>query len=395
MNPWKGLKGLPHNLWVLSFTTLINRAGTMVLPFLAIYLTKSKEISASEAGLVLTCYGAGALITAPFVGKLSDTFGSLRIMKISLFVSGLVLILYSFISNYYLILLTTLAWAVISEAFRPANLVLISEVVKPEQRRTAFALNRLAINLGMSIGPVAGGFLILFDYSIIFYVDGITSIAAGIFLALSKWDFIPVDHDAASDIDLTKKLLVLKDRRYLFFLIAMIPIPIIFFQHLGAMALYIINDLGNSPAVFGLLAGVNTLIIILIEVPLTNSLKHWSDRKSLAIGALLFGIGFGLMALWGNIYYIAFTVVVWTFGEMIFFPASANYASEIAPPKRRGEYMGFFQMAFSLAFTVGPWAGNIVYEHLGANVLWYITFVLGLLSFILMLRLDKSKAQAS
>jgi predicted MFS family arabinose efflux permease len=142
------LKTIPHNIWILAFATLINRSGTMVMPFLAIYMIKEIGLTAAQAGFVITFYGLGGLINAPFVGKLSDKLGALRVMIISLFLTGLMLFGYSFITNYYLILIYTLLWSIIGEAFRPANLSLISTESEPEQRKVSFALNRLAVNLG-------------------------------------------------------------------------------------------------------------------------------------------------------------------------------------------------------------------------------------------------------
>ena len=145
------------------------------------------KFSATFAGLLIAFYGGGALLTAPFAGRLSDKLGSLKVMIYSLILSGIILLIYAFVYEYEWLLVLTVIWAIVSEAFRPASLSIISEVVLPEQRRVAYALNRLAINIGMSIGPVAAGFLSLIDYSIIFYVDGITSIIAGFFLIYAPW----------------------------------------------------------------------------------------------------------------------------------------------------------------------------------------------------------------
>jgi len=76
-HPWSGLKNIPRNIWLLAIGSLINRAGMMVLPFIALYAVEELEVSISEAGLVLACFGVGAFISAPFAGRLSDRFGSL------------------------------------------------------------------------------------------------------------------------------------------------------------------------------------------------------------------------------------------------------------------------------------------------------------------------------
>ncbi|MFZ0456609.1 MAG: MFS transporter [Ignavibacteriaceae bacterium] len=392
MNPWKGLKNLPHNMWIIFFTTLINRTGTMVLPFLTLYLTSKEGLSAGDAGLVIAFYGAGALVTAPLSGRLSDKIGPLRMMKISLITTGLFLFVYSLVNQYYLILVVTFFLAIINESFRPANLSIISQVVPQKQRRSAFALNRLAINLGMSIGPVIGGILTLINFSLIFYIDGLTSIFAGIFLIFAKWQ--PVRVETGTDhsktiIDEIVHSHVLKDKRYIFFLLSILPVPLIYFQHLGAFPLFLVHDLGFATSVYGFVFAINTIMIIFIEVPLNNLMNDWNEKKSLALGALLTGIGFGAMALASNLTLIIITTVVWTFGEMIFFPVSASHVSGLAPEKKRGEYMGYFQMMFSIAFLLGPWAGTLVFEFYGSAVLWTAAFILGLTSALILMNSEK------
>ena len=385
MNPWKGLKGLPHDMWALFFTSLINRSGTMVIPFLALYLTKKIGVSPAEAGMALLVYGAAAFIAAPLTGKLSDKLGALKVMKFALFGSGIIFFLYSFITDYYWILVASFVLAAVNEAFRPANLSLITEIVTPPQRRMAFALNRLAINAGMSIGPVIGGFLTLIDYHYLFYANAVASIAAGIYFSSIKWSSLAGSEKEKTTKKVSKvKFSILSDKTFLFFLFAVVPANLVFFQHIGALPLYIVNDLGYTTAAFGLLGSINTLLIIIAEVPLNNWMNDTPYRKSLIIGALLAGIGFGGFAISTTVIPLVLSIVVFTFGEMIFFPITAAYTSEIAPADRRGEYMGYYQMTFSFAFSAGPWLGTVVYENYGSVILWSGAFVFGLITAVLM-----------
>lgn len=387
-NPYAGLQKIPKNIWMLSIATLINRAGTMVLPFIALYANQILKTSKADSGLVLAVYGIGAFITAPFAGKLSDKIGTMKTMKISLVCTGSFLFLYSFITDFYMFLALTFIWAILSEAFRPASLSFISSEITSDRRKTAFALNRLAINLGMSIGPVIGGILSTINFHLLFYVDGITSLSAAAFLILSPWEKHDSTETAIDEHTFSQeKVNVFKDKRLFYFLLALIPVEIVFFQHVGALPLFIVSDLGFSNAVFGLLTAVNTVLIIFVEVPLNDSMRNWDDKKALALGALLSGIGFGLMAFTDSIPPIVLLIVVWTFGEMIFFPSSGEYVAKIAPEKQRGEYMGYFQMSFSFAFMVGPWLGTTVLDLYGPFDLWVGCLLFGLLSTFMMFRL--------
>ena len=134
---------------------------------------------------------------------------------------------------------------------------------------------------------------------------------------------------------------------------------------------------------------LHDLLIVLLEVALNSATAHWPHRRTLALGALLSGAGFGAMAFAWNAWSLAVTVVIWTFGEMLFFPASAAYATDAAPEGRRGEYSGLYTMVFSIAFAVGPWAGTAVLERLGARTLWGIVFLLGVVAAAILLRVPE------
>lgn len=388
-NPWRGLKGIPKNIWLLSAATLINRSGTMVLPFLALYFAKELKVSVSEAGLALVAFGLGSLISAPFVGRLSDRFGPLSIMKLSLFASGFMLFLFSFIDNYNIALIVTFLWSALSEAFRPANLTFISNETAPEQRKTAFALNRIAINLGMSIGPVIGGILAYYNYHLLFYVDGVTSIMAAGFLMISPFEKFHEEEVIREAVLAPQK--IYKDKRFIYYILALLPVEFVFFQHLGAVPIYFVKELHYTEAIYGILMAINTVIIIFVEVPLNSGMSHWRDSSSLALGSLLCAIGFGMMAFSANIYYLVLSIIVWTFGEMIFFPSSASFLSNIAPKDKVGEYMGYYQMNFSFSFMVAPWLGAIVLENYGSTILWGATFVLASISSIFLYRLKEEE----
>jgi MFS family permease len=389
INPWRGLRGLPADVWLLFATTLVNRTGTMALPFLVLYLTQHMGLAAGTAGLALTVYGVGSLVSAPLAGRLSDRMGALRVMELSLLGSGALLLCFPLASGLTGVLALTFAWAVVGEAIRPASLAALTETTRPEQRRAAVALNRLAVNLGMSVGPAVGGFLAMLSFPALFLVDGATSIAAGIVLAVASRRMVALRAArgiAAPQRAATPRLGpgVRSDRRFLVFLFGAFLVGIIFFQHTGAMPVFLVRDLGLPSTFFGLLFVVNTVLIVLLEVPLNLAMVRWPHASTVSLGCVLCGIGFGAMAFTTEAWQLVLTVVVWSFGEMMVFPASAAYVADAAPESRRGEYMGAYTMAFGLAFAVGPWLGTVVMDRAGSGVLWSLMFVLGAAAALVM-----------
>ncbi len=391
VNPWRGLGVMPKEVWVLSAATVVNKAGSMVLAFLMLYLTRSLGFSVGAAGTVLLLYGAGALVAAPISGVLSDRYGPIRIMRGSMLLSGALLLVFPLARSLPLVVVLTLALSITAESFRPANLTIFGDLVPPEHRKTAFAVNRLAINLGMSVGPAVGGFLATFAFRLLFLVNGLTSLAAGAILVAAAF---PKHRRGADTRELaavvspfTGSLRGHRDPRLVFFLAGVFPVAVILFQHIASMSVFLVNNLHFSAATYGLLFTLNCLMIVFLEVPLNIATAHWPHRRTLALGALLFGIGFGGLAVAWDIWSVVATVVVWTFGEMFFFPGMAAYLTDIAPPSHRGEYMGLSQMVMGLAFMVGPWGGMLLLGRFGGKALWGAMFLLGVGASFLMGRL--------
>jgi len=415
MNPWRGLKDLPREIWILAAATLVNRAGTMVLPFLVLYLTRTLGITPARAALALTVYGIAALVTMPIAGNLSDRVGPLAVMKSSLLLSGAVLFLFPLAHHFAAILVMTFLFGVLNESVRPPSMAMVSDLVAPPQRKAAFALSRLAVNLGMSVGPAIGGILAVFSFRSLFFVDGATSILAGIWLMLAPWPHLKAksrveDWETAEDPgDLGREMEAesaaplaaphpamdlrgFRNPRMLYLLAALIPVQLVFFQLTSTLPLFLVRYLRLPESVFGTVFTLNTLMIVAIEVPLNTAMARWSHRRTLTLGALLYAIGFGSYALVTGPIGVFAGVVVWTFGEMILMPGSSAYAAEIAPAGRRGEYMGLYTMSFSIAFSLGPWLGAVLLQHRGPHVLWGTVFASGMFSALLMSRIGSKTA---
>ena len=389
MNIWRSLKGLPRDVWVLAAATLINRAGTMVLPFLVLYLTRELGFSAPRAGLALAAYGAGSIIAAPISGRLTDRIGPLPVMRASLLMGGILLLVMPLVRSFPGVVAVTLVWSVVSELFRPANLVIIADIVPSDKLKPAYALSRLSINLGMSIGPAAAGFIAERSFTWIFIGDAVTTLAAAAVLIATPFSLPPRRHEARDESGKPQSILdvlVLDDRRMVLFLSAVFLVGIVFFQIEGPLPLFLVQDLALSPAFYGGLFTLNTVMIVFMEVPLNAATAHWPHRRALAIGAFLFAVGSGAFGFAGGPVLIVVAMMVWTFGEMLLFPQASAYVAEIAPPARRGQYMGAYSLAFSFAFAVAPWAGTSAYARFGARSLWLGVFAVGVVSAAMMIQ---------
>jgi MFS family permease len=395
LNPWSGLGDLPKAIWIHFAATLVNRLGTMAIPFLVLYLTQERGFDPEHAGLMLGVYGGTSLVVTPVLGKLADRVGHVRMMKLSLLSSGFVLLAYPFAQSPAQVTLATILFAVTAEAFRPASLSVLTDLAPPAQRKAAFAANRLAINLGMSVGPAVGGYLAEVSFPAIFRVDGASTLCAWILLAVTG--FKVVEHAGAGTPGASREHPSIPGYRnplLLTFLAACVPLAAVFFQHEGALPLDVVRDLGMKASFFGWMFTINTALIVLFEVRLNLATSHWSHGRSLATGGMFLAVGFGAMAFATTAPAVALTVVVWTIGEMILLPSMSNFVADIAPVDRRGEYMGLYSMSWGIAFAIGPWLGTAVLERFGRVTLWSGCFVAAALAATALARLP-SPARAS
>jgi MFS family permease len=205
-------------------------------------------------------------------------------------------------------------------------------------------------------------------------------------LALTPWRaFSGVNSEAGTRDDApVGPATILHDKLFLIFLSGVFLVGVVFFQHESALPLYLVQNLSLSPAFYGMLFTINTLLIVALEVPLNTATAHWSNTRSLIIGSMLFAIGFGALGVIATPGGVIATVVVWTFGEMLLFPAMAAHMAEIAPENRRGAYMGAYSMSMSIALTVGPWMGTQLLAMFGPVIVWSVMFLLGALAAVLM-----------
>lgn len=387
-HPWSGLGRLPRGIWVLFSVSLVNRLGTMFLPFLVLYLTRHLGLATGLAASMLALYGLVGIAVAPFAGRLADRWGAERVMRLSLFSSGTLLVLFPFVRSLAGVAALTAAIAATAESFRPANMSLATHVVSPADRKAAFSLLRLAINLGMSVGPAAGGFLAAVSFPALFWVDGATSILAG--MVLVAWPVgdgaSPAPSEPSEPAGTRPLSAALADRNFVFFLVALLPVVFVFFQHIAALPLFLVRDLGRSESTFGLLFSLNTLLIVFLEVPINLRMAGVSHARALFAGSLLVAAGFGLYAIPGGLPVVVLGTVVWSFGEMVLLPGLSSYVADVAPSALRGTYMGLYSMTFSVGFALAPWLGATLLERAGAAPLWISMFFLGSLSAVLLAR---------
>jgi len=389
----KAYAGLPRNAWLLSLVQFINRSGSMVLFFLTLYLTRKLGFTLPQAGQAVSVFGLGALAGAYLGGRLCDRLGANRVQQMSLLLSGLNLIAMGYMTSRAAVLSAAFLLGVFGEALLPANATAMARECPAPVRTKGYALNRLAANLGVTIGPVLGGYLALWDYRALFWVDGLTCLAAlAVFILFFKPTPLPADPDPATGpagtADGRQRFL-----RMIFLLT--FGIGLIFSQLFSTFPLYMHLAFGFAENRIGQLLAINTVMIILFEMVLLHGLKDIRPLKVIGAGALLTGLGFALTPLGRGFLYAALTVAVWTMGEMLSMPLLTSEISRHSSDRNRGRQMGLFGVSFSLAFMIGPLAGARVYTSFSPLALWLGCGGLGMALALVFFMLERKNRDRS
>jgi predicted MFS family arabinose efflux permease len=374
---------------------LVNRSGTMVVPFMSIYLTQpSMGYSIGQAGIVMGIFGFGAVCGGFIGGRLTDRFGFQHIQWVTLTGGGLLFIVLGQMKSYPLICICTFLLSVVNEAFRPANSTAIAHYCKEENRTRSYSLNRLAVNLGWAIGGAIGGFLASVDYHLLFWVDGATNLLGVLLLRRflpMEGSPVPVHHAAAA-----KKSPVLspyRDRVYLHFIGCVIVFGCGFFQLFSTLPVYYKNTLHMPEYMIGLLMTLNGLLITVLEMVLVFKME--GKRENLFYifyGVCLVGFSYVMLnILPPSVFAAFFCMILTTLGEICSMPFMNSFWTARTSATNRGQYAGLYTIAWSVAQVIGPIGGSQVAEHAGFSVLWWMVGGVSLLAAIGFRSLQQNK----
>lgn len=392
----RAVGGLPPVFWYLWAGTLINRIGSFVVPFLAIFLTDEVHLKEAEAGGIVALFGLGALLASPTGGYLADRFGRKLTLLAGLFTSAVAMLAFGFVREPTLIAVMAFLLGFTSELFRPAVSATVSDVVAPEHRLNAFTALYWAANLGFSIAPVLAGFMASRNFTALFVADALTTL---VYAGLVIWK-VPetkpmnarppgaaiiqpppaVQPQLWGYVRRTWERLgyseVARDGVFLSFCLLCFLLAVMFFQHNSTLAFEMRRNHISTEG-FGAILAVNGVLICVLQPFVANRLTKYRRSVVLAIASVLTGLGFGLNAWASTAALYVVGVAIWTLGEIAHSPVASSLVADLAPQHARGRYQAVFSMTFGMAFFVGPALGSYVMAAFGARTLWFSCIALG------------------
>jgi MFS family permease len=382
-------RAMPRTAWVLFAGTFVNRLGSFVFPFLALYLTEHGGLSVAQAGLALTSYGIGGMLAQVSGGLLTDRIGRRNAIAVSMITSAALVLLLLRAGSLPAVVAIVILYSFFAELHRPASGALIADLVPSEHRVAAYAFNRLLFNLAFAIGLALGGLLADRSFTLVFVVDAVTSASFGVISLLALPHGTRTRREEERE-RVGARAAILADRGFLLVLAAIFAGALIYAQAYSTFPLWV-RDLGFPAKVYGFLQGANGILVAVFELGVTAIAMRYPRTRMIALGVLLTGLGFGGFGLLLSGLGMALAVLIWTFGEMFGSPSAAAFVADRAPRHLRGRYHSALGVTYGFAFTIGPAGGTAIYEWWPRGV-WVACAALGITGAALALAAQRHPA---
>jgi len=388
--------GLSRETWLLSIVMMFNRCGSMAVPFMGLYVTQSLHRSELDAGLIITLFGAGSIVGSAVGGKLTDMIGFRPVQIFSSIISGVLFIFFSTISHFSTICVLTVVISFFSEAFRPANFTAVAHYAAKDTVTRSYSLNRLAVNIGWSVGISLAGIIASINYKLLFMVEGGVSIIVGL-LILS---FLPKVKNFIQQAKATaEKMIIAKpwqDPFYVKFMLLTTVFITCAFLMFRVVPVFLKEQWNIDEFAIGIIMGLNGAIIALFEMIMINKIEQKrSPIYFIVIGSVLFALSYLILSAPVSFHLVAavLTIVIFTGGEMFALPFINTIVISRSNEHNRGLYAAGYTLSWSFAQVIGPFAGFFIARHFGYNWLWFgLTCMLLVCAYAFSLMNSKSKA---
>jgi MFS family permease len=377
------LRSLPARVWLISAGILVNQVGNFLPVFIVLYLTERGH-SAGAAGLVLGVTGLGKVLGNAVGGHLADRIGRRWTIVLSALTTAALTATVPFLDRLLVITVVAGLIGMASQVYRPAAAaVLIDSVPATNQHRlAAFGVFRFAMNVGAALGGLIGGVLATTSYTGLFLGNAVGCLLFGTVVGLLVRDVPTARAGEEGESTRPEPTLgyrgVFADRILMRFLWMTVFAEFVYIQSTVGVPLHV-SDVGLTARDFGLLIGLNGLLVLALELPITGVVARYRPENVLALGNLVTGLGLALTGLVTDMTWLSVTVLIWTVGEMMNSSISQAYVGSLAPRDMVGRYQGMHGVAYTVGTGLGPLVGGALYA-VSPMGLWALVGIAGIVS---------------
>jgi MFS family permease len=391
----RDLRGMPAQFWVLTLGIFIYvAAAALAFPFEAIYLRSYLGTSMTMIGVVFGLVPLAVMPVQFWGGQLTDRLGRRVVIMASVLVGVVWFVGFAFVTELWQVaVLVAVESAFGWPLFQTASNAMIADLLPAERRQQGFGLTRVAMNLGVVVGPALAGVALGLGAT---FRELFLAAAAGCLLMvvmMAVWiresrpasALLPAQHVDRKGRSGYRS--VLHDRVFIVFcLVAVLPVFCI--GNFGSIySVYVTTFLDVPYQEWGYLLALNAGIVAVVQYPLVSALRFRNRMVLLAISSALLAAGLGGSAFAGPLWSLVILIVVLSVGEMLLSPVASAEVADLAPEALRGRYMGVWTVVWNGGAALGPAFGGWAMDTFGGRQAFAALLVVGLAGAVLFLAL--------
>jgi len=373
----------PQIFWMVTIISFIDMLGNYILmPYIALYVTSRFGVGLTQVGIVWAIVGVGNLIGGMFGGALTDKLGRKFMILFGLIVSASFSIVVIFVNKISTLYIVVLVMGLMGSIAGPARSAMVVDVLPVEKRTEGFGILRITMNLAATIGPALGGFISKYSFSYLFIMDAAASFIVGIlfFFVLPetkpklKTDEIKLPETSGKKDGGYRE--VFRDWKFLLFVLISAISVLVYEQMNTTLPVFLRDTYAFPNFMFGWLLSMNALMVVLFQYLITKLIKRFSAFKMIALGNVLYAVGFGMYGFFETVPMFFVAMIIITLGEMIVAPYSQTIAANFAPEDKRGRYLAVMQWTGLVPTLFGVLGAGIIMENHNPLIIWYLAFIL-------------------
>ncbi len=378
------LSDYPSQFWLMFAGLILSTLGmTMIWPFLMIYASESLSLPLGAVASLMTVNAAAGILSSMLAGPVVDRAGRKWVMVVGLIGNGLCYFLLNGAHSYGAFALILGLSGAFSPLYKVGMDAMLADMFPMRKRADAFALIRMARNVGVATGPAVGGFVLSQSYSIGLYSAAAGLIAYGLLMLFFATETIPPEVKAVAS-SLEEQLRgywdALRDRPFMGLVGAFTLVQMTSALMWVLLSVYLKTHFGIGEQLYGWLPTTNALMVVFLQVWITRG-----TRRKPAVKIMGWGAGFYILAplvvalsegFWG--FWLA--MVLMTLGELIVVPRASAYAANLAPVDKRGRYMSLYGLTWNVASGISPLLGGFLSDHVGTKAPWFGGALVGMLA---------------